>query len=165
MQPEPLPDPQSYGELMNKLKPLNDNRGFSLIELMIVVAIVGILTMIAMPAYDAYIVRTKRAEATGALMAASEAMARYKAANFDYAGASLAGANPVFTNQVPVDGGDAYYILTLVADANTFTLTATATGSMAGKDGVLTINQVGTRSWTDEKGGVHACWPESGSSC
>ena len=149
------------------------NHGFSLIELMIVVAVVGILAAIAYPSYQEHVVRTKRADAMAALMSASEALERYKANNnFNYGGASLAGGGGtvVFTNQVPTDGGTPYYNLALSADplaagATVYTLTATPTGSMDGKDGNLTITQTGARTWTDKAGTHHDCWPKGGSGC
>ena len=139
------------------------NRGFTLVEVMIVVAIVGILFAIAYPSYQDYIVRSKRADAMGALMNAAQAMERYKVNNYDYnVGTTL---STVFATQVPVDGGTAYYNLSITSTTTTYTITATPTGSMAGLDGALTLTNTGAKQWTDSGGTSHSCWPESGSTC
>jgi len=131
-------------------------KAFTLIELMIVVAIIGIITAIAYPAYDEQVTKAKRADAMAALMSASQSYERYRANNFDY-NVALA---TIFSAQVPVDGGTAYYTLSNTAPATgSYTLLATPIGSMAGKN-ALTLTNTGARTW-----GAYACWPESASSC
>lgn len=134
------------------------NKGFTLVEVIIVVAIIGLLSAIAYPSYEDYVIRGKRADAMGALMNASQAMERYKVNNYDYdVGSNL---SSVFATQVPVEGGDAYYDLTIESTATTYTITATPTGSLAGKDDPLTLTHAGVRGW-----GAKTCWPESGNDC
>lgn len=138
---------------------MKKTKGFTLMELMIVVAIIGILASIAVPAYTKHVKRTKRTEAMAALTQAAQALERFKTANnFRYTGAALGGGG-IFTNQVPVDGGTAYYNLTLASTATTYTLTATAVGGQAG-DGNLTLTNTGARTWAG-----NACWPTSKTTC
>ncbi len=132
-------------------------KAFTLIEMMIVIAIVGIIAAIAYPAYQENIASAKRADAMSALMLASQAMERFRSNSFDYDVSS--DITQVFANQVPVEGGTAYYNLSVATTATSYTLTATPTGSMTGKK-VLTLTNTGARTW-----GADACWPERGHSC
>jgi len=138
---------------------MKKNMGFTLMELLIAVVIIGILAAIAIPSYMKHVQKTKRSTAMAALVQASQALERYKSANnFRYTGATL-GAGGQFANQVPVDGGTAYYNLTLVVAASTYTLTATAVAGQAG-DGNLTLDNKGARTWNGNN-----CWPTSSSNC
>ena len=150
----------------------NKNKGFTIMELMIVVAIVGILAAVALPSYTQYVIRTKRADATGALMAATNAMERHRANNFTYAGATAGdGAGTTFTASVPSDGTSAaYYTLSMPPPTGTtYTITATAVGSQLSSLGspgeTLTINQQGIKSWTLLGGTTKACWPGAAGQC
>lgn len=131
---------------------LRKTKAFTLMELMIVVAIIGIIAAIALPIYDRYVKQARRSDAMQALMGASEAMERYKAANFSYDGAVLAN---IFSVNVPSSGGNVYYILSLENQtATTYTIRAADTGSMEG-DGDLTINQAGVKTYKGASG-----WPD-----
>ena len=126
-------------------------RGFTLIDLMIAVAIVAILTRIALPAYQAYIVRASRQAAQSELVALANAQEKIFLNSNAYT-ASVTGA---YTGQssggLGVTSGktkDTRYTFSVAATATTFTLTATpVTGTPQAGDGNLTINEQNVRVW------------------
>ena len=71
---------------------VHKSRGFTLIEVVITIAIIGILAAVALPSYRAYIERGHRAAAKTVLLEAAQFMERYRASNFRYVDA--AGAAP-----------------------------------------------------------------------
>ena len=147
------------------------SRGFTLIELVITVAIVGILSAIAVPMYSEYTVRARRADAMQALMSAAAAMERFKAANnFSYTDACMVGqgcVNEIFSRDVPSNGGVVTHNITVLvaADGFTYQLTATPVGAFANRDGALTLTNNGAKEWTDKDGLLRTCWPTSGGTC
>ena len=109
------------------------NNGFTLIELMIAVAIVGILSSIALPAYTQYIARAKRAEARAEILKAEGWLERYYTENTRYSDAVASTTNTTFSGlfgAVPKTGA-ANYNITLSVSSSSYTVTLTRTGSMA----------------------------------
>lgn len=128
---------------------INRSKGFTLVELLIVVVILGILASIAIPAYQDSVMSSKRGAVQSDLMSFANAMERYFTENGTYVGATAAG---VYYTQSPTTGGAANYTLSVSsATASTYTLTATATGTMAG-DGDFTLTNTGARTYGGSAG-------------
>jgi len=127
--------------------------GFTLIELMIVVVVIGILVAVAYPAYQDQIRKTRRKDAQGALMGLANAMERHFTENSTYRGASPGGgsndtgAPGIFPSEAPLDGNDKYYDLSIIsATASTYILRATPKNAQSG-DGYLELSATGARGW------------------
>lgn len=137
--------------------------GFTLIELMFVVAIIGIVAAIAYPNYQGYVEKARRGDAQGVLMQFASAMERYYTQNNTYAGADdgngVPGAPPsdLFPDEAPLDGNAKFYDLTIQdLQANSFTLRATPKNGQSG-DGFLQLHSNGVREWdADNSGSIGA---------
>ena len=133
------------------------------IELMVTVAIVGILASIAVPSYKAYITKGKRGEAEAALVTFANAMEQWRLQNGSYCGAAVLTcttalltptctaaatvASPtIFSTVVPISGGTPTYNLYIsTVTTNAYMLTAKPTGTQTG-DGNLCIDNTGAKS-------------------
>ena len=120
-------------------------RGFTLIELMIVVAVVAILAAIAVPSYAEHVRKSRRAQAKADLVEYAAAAERFHTVNNTYVGYNF--PNGTNTIQSPREGGTAAYTLTMNTAARTFTLTATA-GTAQSKDKCknLSVNQANVKT-------------------
>lgn len=102
--------------------------GFTLIELMIVVAIIGIIAAIAIPSYSQYVERTRATDAQGALTSLASSLERFHTQNSTYAGATLGDgstATDIFPDEAPLDGNQKFYDLVIVSqDATSYRIEA-----------------------------------------
>jgi len=118
-----------------------------LIELMITVAIIGILASIAYPSYQESVLKSRRADAKGALLGLANAMERHFTETNSYLGAGVAaadiGAPGIFSQQ-----NSDYYSLTIqAATGSTYSLRATPTGAQSGDScGNLELAHTGAKS-------------------
>lgn len=124
--------------------------GFTLIELMVAVAIVGILASIAYPSYMDSVRKSRRADAKAALSNAAQALERHYTEKNTYLNATLGdGAGAIFPDHAPTDRehGSAYYLLSIANQGvSTYSLKATPTGAMASDScGVLTLDHLGQK--------------------
>lgn len=116
--------------------------GFTLIELMIVVAVVAILAAIAYPSYQDAVRKARRGQAKADLVELAAEAERFRTVNNSYAGFTLR-----FTQSPREPGAPARYNLVLVPNANTFTITATPTpGQNLDRCGTLSINQAALKT-------------------
>ncbi|MDE2402940.1 MAG: prepilin-type N-terminal cleavage/methylation domain-containing protein [Burkholderiales bacterium] len=127
-------------------------KGFTLIELMIVVAIVGILSAVAYPAYTDYIRRGDLVEGFQTLSSTQVRMEQYFQDNRSYLSGANCGVVPAATK---------YFTYACVATATTFTVTATGAAGTPTSGDEYTIDQAGTKGTTSFKGAAVTltnCW-------
>ena len=126
----------------------NINSGYTLVELMIVIAIIGILGSIGYPAYTSYVKKANRADGIDSLLALSGYMEEYYMNNDTYVGAKVATAK----------SSDGRYTLAITAaDGFTYTLTATPVSGDP-QCGNLTLNSLGKKGVSAAGATVENCW-------
>ena len=131
----------------------NNDRGFTLIEMMVVVAIIGILAAIAYPSYQRYVIKTKRTDMMSEMQNIASEIESRKLAQGSYSAIS-AGIKDDFATEYPRQGTQLYDVTinptTLTPPDNTLTnkwiITATpkANNQMT-NDGILTLNYQGIK--------------------
>lgn len=137
--------------------PIARPRGFTLIELMVTIAIVGILASVALPAYTAYVQRSRVPPALDALSTVATRLEQRYQDTGNYANAGACG--------VTMPTAQNFAITCVISGAGQgFDATATGSGPMAGY--TYTINQVGARATTAHPKGANAgCWTTRGTTC
>ena len=132
------------------------NCGFSLIELMIVVAILAIIATIAYPSYQEHIRKSRRADGRALLTEAAQFMERRYTENLTtgYVGATL----PTTLTKAPKGGGNTHYNISLqgTPTRNAYTLQAVPAGIQSDdKCGTLTLTNTGVKGSAKT---VNECW-------
>jgi type IV pilus assembly protein PilE len=130
--------------------------GFSLLELVMVMALMGVLAAIAVPMYTQYVQRAARSEARTALLEVAQWAQRYRTDRGSFAGADA--ALPAALREVR-DGGATLYTIALASTTDTFTATATPGGRMANDPcAALSVDHTGARRQTGASASANVCW-------
>ena len=141
---------------MARKPPSQRAQGFTLIELMIVVAIIATLAAIAYASYANYVTSSRRAAAAACLSEVAQFMERYYTTNQTYVGATL----PALTCRGELTQFYTFAV-TAGATATTFAVTAAPQGQQSTRDGAkcgtLGLNHTGARSATGTQGAA-GCW-------
>jgi type IV pilus assembly protein PilE len=140
---------------------MKTNNGFTLVELLVVVAIVGILASIAYPSYTSYVLRGKIQEGTSTLSDGRVKMEQFFMDNRTYSSASLAANGCPTTLKVPASTTNFAYSC---SGLSTTAYKITATGNFSSPAFVFTIDQSNTKQTTAAPSGWAAatmptnCW-------
>ena len=129
-------------------------RGFTLIELLVALAIMAIISAVAVPIYTEYSVRTQRTNAEKDLMVCAQSMERLASSTFTYAGHIGGGDTGAVTANVCTPSTTMYSVIVTAADANTFTIRATPTSGPVVGNGMLEIDASGAQRWDRNNNGT-----------
>ena len=138
---------------------LRNSKGFTLVEVMVTVAIIGIITAIALPQYEQYVRQAKRADGTGSLLTVAH--------NLERCGSIFGRYNhprcDVLAPAGGVDSNEGFYRVTIaVRTASSYRYTAVAQGQQLADNGFcdnFTIDQTGTKGATGTET-LARCWKD-----
>lgn len=135
--------------------------GFSLIELLVAIAIVGVLAAIAVPSYRTYVLQAHRTDAVRALSSYRQALERCYSQNFTYVNAATTPC-PAAPGAATTSANGYYNVTFPTLTATTYTILATATGAQV-KDAScasLQVTNTGAQSALNSGGAdsTQACW-------
>ncbi len=137
-------------------------QGFTLVEIIIVIAIIAIMASIAVPSYQSTVKKVRRGDAESMMELFRQAMERHYSKRYSYAGASESGdigVPRIFYQYSPGSGEEKYYQLEINrAGVDCFELKATPIADTAQQDepcGVLYLNHAGQRGSANNTG---ICW-------
>jgi len=122
------------------------NNGFTIIEILIVTAIIGILAAVAIPAYNDHILTAKRTDGRGLLMTVMQAQERYFAENMEYTD-DLTDLD--YASATGVSSEQGYYSVAASFCGGTGCVLLTATGD-ATTDGNITLDSIGNKLPADQ---------------
>ena len=141
---------------------MNAHRGFTLMEVMVVIVVVAILTAIALPSYESYMLRTRRATASACLLELAQFMERFYTVNLQYNN-NLAGAPVALPTLQCQSDLNAYYTFSFdgAVAARAYAIRAVPQGNQSNDTcATLRLNQAGEKSIVGAPAGVTVaqCW-------
>lgn len=127
---------------------VTNHQGYTIIELLIAIAVLGILAAIAYPSYTNYVVKTNRVDVQNEMLQEARNLANYKMARGTFTGATL--SNSATTKNYPATGTAQYGIsLNIPAGGRSWTISATPKPSTNQTgDGIVQLNHQGWKCWT-----------------
>ena len=134
--------------------------GFSLIELLLALALLALITTVAWPTYNHQLLRSRRTDCMAVLLGLAQAMEHFYALHYSYSGAAAGEAasgvpaSSLYPAQCPLNGS-AHYLLSIEAASTTgYTLRATPTAASPQRDnGWLELDALGQRRWDRDNDG------------